>query len=113
MGITVSGSSLGGILHPIMLNYLFNNELSLSTKARFAKGVRASAGFVAGLHILALVLLRTKYPKRVRARLDNTEQGRVHDNSEDKEDHERKPIEISVMIKKFIVDKPYVCFVFG
>lgn len=57
MGLVAAGSSLGGLLHPIMLNNLFHG------KAGFAKGVRASAGLILGLQVVALALVRTKYPK--------------------------------------------------
>ncbi|KAF8907996.1 major facilitator superfamily domain-containing protein [Mucidula mucida] len=49
MGIVTSGSSLGGVLHPIMLNNLFHGQVG------FQNGVRASAGLVSAL-------MRTRLP---------------------------------------------------
>lgn len=58
MTIVASGSSVGGVLHPIMLNRLIHGE------AGFAKGVRASAGLNLGLLVLANLLMRTRLPPR-------------------------------------------------
>ncbi|KAJ7635461.1 major facilitator superfamily domain-containing protein [Mycena polygramma] len=55
MTIVASGSSLGSVVHPIMLNNLF---CSLG----FANGVRASAGLVSGLLIIACLLMRPRLP---------------------------------------------------
>lgn len=57
MGIVASGSSLGGILHPIMLNNFFNGSLG------FGGGVRVSASMMAGMQLIALCLMRSKYPE--------------------------------------------------
>ena len=57
MCIVASGSSVGGIVHPIMLNNLFKSSLG------FANSVRASAGMVSGLQIFAAFIMRAKYPK--------------------------------------------------
>src|SRR5262245_38975007 len=57
-GIVASGSSVGGVLHSIMLNQLFHGS------AGFRTGVRASAGLNIGLFCLALSLMRTRYPPR-------------------------------------------------
>lgn len=57
MTLVASGSSLGGVVHPIMLNNLFHGSTG------FANGVRASAGMIAGLLLIALPFMRTKYPK--------------------------------------------------
>ena len=111
MGIAVAGSSLGGLLHPIMLNYLFHGSSDI--QASFARGVRASAGLVAGLQAIAVILLRTKYPKRVRRQLENGTTNDMNRDIEDKEDHERKPMKLGVTFKKFASDWPYVLFVFG
>ncbi|KAJ3572737.1 hypothetical protein NP233_g2893 [Leucocoprinus birnbaumii] len=54
MGIVATGSSLGGIIFPIMLNRLFKGS------AGFAWGVRASAFIVLGLLILANLLMIPK-----------------------------------------------------
>ncbi|THH15544.1 hypothetical protein EW146_g4947 [Bondarzewia mesenterica] len=58
MGIVASGSSLGSIVHPIMLNQLFHGS------ARFSKGVRYSAIFNLGLMILANVFMRPRLPPK-------------------------------------------------
>jgi hypothetical protein len=55
MSIVASGSSLGAIVHPIMLNNLF-------VKLGFGNAVRANAGMNAGLLIIACLLLRTRLP---------------------------------------------------
>lgn len=58
MTLAASGSSLGGILLPIMVNHFFHDSVG------FANGVRAVAGLISGLQILALCMIRTKYPLR-------------------------------------------------
>ncbi|KAG2366435.1 major facilitator superfamily domain-containing protein [Suillus spraguei] len=54
MGFVVAGASMGSILQPIMLNHLINGSLG------FANGVRASAGMISGLLLIAYPLMRTK-----------------------------------------------------
>lgn len=54
MGIVTSGSSLGGVLHPIMLNKLFHGSIGFHT------GVRISAAFLLTLLVIASLLMRTK-----------------------------------------------------
>ena len=54
MMLVASGSSMGGVVHPIMLNNLFSNP-----NVGFATGVRASAGMLAGMLIIALACMRT------------------------------------------------------
>lgn len=90
MCIAVSGSSLGGLLHPIMLNNLFYS------KTGFAGGVRASAGLVAGLHVIALAIMRTKYPK-----------------PEHRDAGAKKSLHIIPAIKKFTRDSAYVYAALG
>ena len=55
MTIVASGSSLGAIIHPIMLN----NTLD---KMGFARATRAHAGLVSILLLCAVVLMRTRLP---------------------------------------------------
>ncbi|EKM83347.1 hypothetical protein AGABI1DRAFT_65844 [Agaricus bisporus var. burnettii JB137-S8] len=55
MSIVASGSSLGAIIHPIMLNNLF-------VRIGFGNAVRASAGMNAGLLIIACLLIRPRLP---------------------------------------------------
>ena len=54
MGICFTGSSIGGIVYPIMLNNLLHGS------AGFAWGVRASAFLTMGLLALANCLLSTR-----------------------------------------------------
>lgn len=60
MGIVITGSSVGGIIFPIMLNNLFENP-----KVGFAWGVRASAFVCLGLLIPANLLMTTARPTKV------------------------------------------------
>jgi MFS transporter, MCT family, solute carrier family 16 (monocarboxylic acid transporters), member 10 len=62
MGIAASGASVGGLIHPIMLNKLFHGPTG------FRNGVRASAAFNSGLLILAMLLMRTRLPPRPNSR---------------------------------------------
>ncbi|KAJ7499842.1 MFS general substrate transporter [Mycena latifolia] len=55
MGIIVAGASLGAVVHPIMLN----NTLR---RLGFATAVRASAGLVSGLLLIACLLMRARLP---------------------------------------------------
>lgn len=55
MSIVAAGSSMGAIIHPIMLNNLF-------VKIGFGNAVRASAGINTGLLIIACLLLRLRLP---------------------------------------------------
>ncbi|KAG2055978.1 MFS general substrate transporter [Suillus hirtellus] len=54
MAFVTMGSSLGAIIHPIMLNNLLNGRLG------FANGVRASAGLVSALLLIACLCMRTR-----------------------------------------------------
>jgi predicted permease len=56
MGIAASGSSVGGVIHPIMLNHLFHGS------AGFHVGVRASAGLNLGLMTIGVLLIRPRLP---------------------------------------------------
>lgn len=80
MGLVASGSSLGGLLHPIMLNNLFHGKVG------FANGVRASAGLIAGMQCIAVLLMRTKYPDKAVV----------------------KTIAVKDAMKKFSTDVPYI-----
>ncbi|PPR01029.1 hypothetical protein CVT26_015630 [Gymnopilus dilepis] len=55
MTLIASGSSLGAVVHPIMLN----NTLE---KIGFAKATRANAGLVSGLLLVACLTMRTRLP---------------------------------------------------
>ncbi|KAG2358188.1 major facilitator superfamily domain-containing protein [Suillus spraguei] len=61
MGFVVAGASMGSILQPIMLNHLINGSLG------FANGVRASAGMISGLLLIAYPLMRTRLPPKPQA----------------------------------------------
>lgn len=54
MSLVAAGSSLGAIIHPIMLNNLFNRGVG------FANGVRISAAFLSVLLLIACLLIRTR-----------------------------------------------------
>ncbi|KAG2055966.1 MFS general substrate transporter [Suillus hirtellus] len=54
MAFVTLGSSLGAIIHPIMLNNLLNGRLG------FANGVRASAGLLSALLLIACLCMRPR-----------------------------------------------------
>ncbi|TFK28333.1 MFS general substrate transporter [Coprinopsis marcescibilis] len=54
LGLCTSGSALGGMFHPIILNRWFHGSLG------FHNGVRASAGLNGGLLLIALLIMRTR-----------------------------------------------------
>ncbi|KAH7918060.1 MFS general substrate transporter [Leucogyrophana mollusca] len=56
MTLVASGSSVGSVIHPIMLNNLLNGPVG------FATSVRASAGLVSVLLLIACLLMRTRLP---------------------------------------------------
>ncbi|KAJ7176263.1 MFS general substrate transporter [Mycena crocata] len=56
MSVVASGSSFGAIIHPIMLNNTLHGRLG------FGNAVRASAGLISGLLLLAAVLMRPRLP---------------------------------------------------
>lgn len=55
MTIVASGSSVGSIIHPIMLNNLLGS-------IGFANAARANAGLVSGLLLIACGMMRTRLP---------------------------------------------------
>ncbi|KAK0432023.1 major facilitator superfamily domain-containing protein [Armillaria borealis] len=59
MGIVGSGSSIGRLVHPILLNQFFHGPIG------FRWGVRISAFFNLGLLILANALMTTRLPPRL------------------------------------------------
>lgn len=89
MTLAASGSSMGGVLLPIMVNHLFQNP-----SVGFANGVRAIAGMIAGLQIIALCIMRPKYPPR------------------DKNADARR-VGLVKALKTFCTDPAYVCAVLG
>ena len=56
MGVVASASSVGGIVHPIMLNQLIHGRVG------FAWGVRVSAFFNLALLAIANMMMRTRLP---------------------------------------------------
>ncbi|KAJ7336085.1 major facilitator superfamily domain-containing protein [Mycena albidolilacea] len=58
MAIVATGAPLGGVVHPIMLN---NTLRSLG----FENAIRASAGLISGLLIIAALLMRPRLPPPV------------------------------------------------
>ncbi|KAJ7512581.1 MFS general substrate transporter [Mycena galericulata] len=58
MGILLSGSSVGAVVYPIMINQLFNG------KTGFAWGVRAVSFLDLGLLLTANAIMRTRLPPR-------------------------------------------------
>lgn len=55
MTVVASGSSLGSIIHPIMLNNLFK-------RIGFANAARANAGLISGMLLISCLLMRTRLP---------------------------------------------------
>lgn len=64
MGLASTGSSIGGIIHPIMLNNLINRGGDAfgtgGTSSTFGRAIRINAGMNAALLVLAAVLMREK-----------------------------------------------------
>jgi len=58
MGIILSGSSVGAVVYPIMINHLFNG------KTGFAWGVRAVSFLDLGLLLMANLIMKTRLPPR-------------------------------------------------
>ncbi|KAI5118374.1 hypothetical protein M0805_008702 [Coniferiporia weirii] len=85
MSLVASGSSFGGIIHPIMLNILFNGSVG------FANGVRASAGLITGCLVIAISVMRLKKTETT------------------KESEEVIPL--GVAVKKFSRDTAYIYMV--
>ncbi|KAG1796829.1 major facilitator superfamily domain-containing protein [Suillus plorans] len=83
MTFVASGSSLGAVIHPIMLNNLLNGRLG------FGNGVRASAGFVSVLLLIACLCMRTRLDPPV------------------------TPANYIVAAKKCIGDAPFICMIAG
>ncbi|TEB32733.1 MFS general substrate transporter [Coprinellus micaceus] len=83
-GIAVSGSALGGAIHPMMLNAWFYGSLG------FRNGVRASASLNAGLLILAMFLMKPRYTGTKAYRMGTLES-----------------------FRKFLKDGPYVVTILG
>lgn len=85
MGVAAAGTSLGALLHPIMLNNLIHGALG------FGNGVRASAGLVGGALLLGGLLTRTRGPPK----------------------KEKGHVGLWTAVKKFSKDEVYVFAVIG
>lgn len=55
MSIVASGSSLGSVVHPVMLNNMLNNP-----SIGFATAARANAGMITALLLASCALMRTR-----------------------------------------------------
>ncbi|KAK7046836.1 MFS general substrate transporter [Favolaschia claudopus] len=69
MGVMISGSSVGAIVYPIMINHLFNG------KTGFAWGVRYVSFLDLGLLVAANAIMRTRFPGRTKASAEKIEFG--------------------------------------
>lgn len=54
IGLAFAGSSIGGVMQPIMVNRLLNGPLG------FANGVRANTGLIAGMLLVGNLLMRPR-----------------------------------------------------
>jgi len=82
MSIVATGAALGAVIHPIMLNNLFE-------RIGFGNTVRASAGLITGLLLLACLLMHPRLPPPENAQT------------------------LWKSLKKFSRDGPYVCATIG
>ena len=78
------GSAVGGAIHPIILNAWFHGSVG------FHRGVRASAGLTGGLLVIAILLMKPRYPEK-----------------------RKKSQKIITSFRNFMRDTPYVIMVFG
>ncbi|KAG1731642.1 major facilitator superfamily domain-containing protein [Suillus paluster] len=78
MSAVAAGSSLGATVHPIMLNKLLNGPTG------FSNGVRASAGFISALLLIACLCMRTRL------------------------DPPKTPVDYIVVARKCIRDVPFI-----
>ncbi|KAJ7457268.1 MFS general substrate transporter [Mycena galericulata] len=83
MTVVASGSSLGAVIHPIMLNNTLHSRLG------FGNAVRASAGLISGLLLIACCLMRTRLPPP------------------------KQPLRLGPTLKKFVRDKAYTVATIG
>ena len=60
MTLAAAGSFCGGLVNPIMLNYLFSSRLG------FAGTIRASAGLTTFILLMACILMRPKLPPPIK-----------------------------------------------
>ena len=79
----IQGSAVGGAIHPIMLNKWFHGSLG------FQSGVRTSAGLLAGLLTISIILMKPRYPPA------------------------KTPDSMLKNFKRFLKDVPYVIMILG
>lgn len=100
MGLAVAGVPFAGLVHPILLDSLLHRSGATPVEA-FQKATRASAGFVTGLIVISLLLLRVKPEER-----NEGLTSRAAPLSNRAADYVR-------MIVRYASDWPYVCIVLG
>lgn len=98
MMVVASGSSMGGLVHPIMLNNLFHKK-----NVGFAKGVRASAGLLAGMLFIAVLCMRARYAPHAPLGTKGAATGGTGTES----------VSLKKTVKKFSRDFVYVIAVLG
>ncbi|EPS92992.1 hypothetical protein FOMPIDRAFT_60020 [Fomitopsis schrenkii] len=86
-GIALSGSSVGAVVHPILLNNLFNDP-----RTGFPGAVRASAYMLLGCLAIANLTMRTRLPPRAKDKLGPS---------------------IGDRLKPIITDSVYLCTITG
>ena len=84
MTIVSSGTSIGAVVHPIMLNNLLGD-----TSTGFAVAARANAGLISGLLLIACLLMRSRTAPPA------------------------KPMHLLAMAVRFAKDRPYVFAALG
>lgn len=103
MSLAVAGVPIAGIVHPILLDQLLYRSGNDKVTA-FRLATRASAGFITGLQVVALLLMRTRYDKdHLRGRLTASERVGVV----------RSVMRFARLIVRYASDVPYVCIVAG
>lgn len=108
MSIVASGSSLGGTLHPIMLNILFNGRVG------FHNGVRASAGLIGGCLALAICAMHPRRSKYGGGAKDGEEEKAIESSQNwrgSTEVPDPESISIGMALIKFLKDPPYLFFI--
>ena len=100
MGLAVAGVPFAGLVHPILLDSLLHRSDETAVEA-FQKATRASAGFVTGLIIISLLLLRVKSEER--NEMWNSRAASLASRASD----------FIRMVVRYASDWPYVCIVLG
>lgn len=104
-----------------MLNALFHGVSSggsgaaagavggLNVKADFARGVRASAGLVGGMQLVAVLLMRTRYPKE----RNNRQDGEDRNDGKSLKGRVNEVKKMFELVRRFAADWPYALFCLG